>query len=78
MKLVGVQYMEAIRRLRQKNPEWVPKRTLLIVWVPDEEIGGGDGMKKLLCEHKGFFDSLNVGFELDEGLGGLGWFKKKF
>jgi len=66
MKLVGVQYMEALRRLRAKG--WQPKRTYHLMWVPDEEIGGHDGMKTMLEEHPQFVDSLNAGFELDEGL----------
>lgn len=68
MKLVGIQYMEAIRRLRAKNSEWKPKRTFYVMWVPDEEIGGHDGMEKLILNHRDYFDSLNIGYELDEGL----------
>lgn len=72
MKLVGIQYVEAIRRLKAKNNSWKPKRTLHIVWVPDEEIGGHDGMKSLIKNFRPLFDSLNVGFELDEGLANPG------
>lgn len=70
MKLVGIQYVEAIRRLRQRDPNWQPKRTLHITWVPDEEIGGIDGLKEWLHNPnlRPSFDALNAGFELDEGL----------
>ena len=38
--------MEAIRKL--KAEKWQPKRTIHVLWVPDEEIGGYDGMEKLI------------------------------
>ena len=38
--------MEAIRKL--KTEKWQPKRTIHVLWVPDEEIGGHDGMEKLI------------------------------
>ena len=34
--------------------------------MPDEEIGGHDGMEKLI--EMDFFKNLNIGFALDEGL----------
>ena len=46
MKCVLVQYIEAVRRLR--NAGWEPRRTLHLTFVPDEEIGGNDGMCKFL------------------------------
>lgn len=64
MKCVGIQYLEAIRRLKQMN--FQPKRDLHCLFVPDEEIGGARGMKPFL-EMKEFKD-LNVGFVFDEGL----------
>jgi aminoacylase len=60
---VGIQYLEAIRRLKTKKYE--PKRTIHCLFVPDEEIGGARGMKKLITLDE--FKALNVGFVLDEG-----------
>ncbi|XP_050305097.1 aminoacylase-1-like isoform X2 [Anthonomus grandis grandis] len=64
MKCVGIQYLEAIRRLKLEGVTL--KRTLHISFVPDEEIGGVDGMKKFV--HTEEFKKLNVGFALDEGM----------
>ncbi|GBG75382.1 hypothetical protein CBR_g20012 [Chara braunii] len=77
MKSVGMQYLEAIRVLRGKGSGkeageagtgagFEPLRTVHLSFVPDEEIGGHDGMEKLV-KWEGF-DSLGVGFALDEGL----------
>lgn len=63
MKSVGIQYLEAIRRLKQNGQTF--KRTLHVSFVPDEEIGGELGMKEFV--HTDDFKSLNVGFSLDEG-----------
>ncbi|GMR45790.1 hypothetical protein PMAYCL1PPCAC_15985 [Pristionchus mayeri] len=65
MKCVGSQYFEAIRRhfLRGKRQF---RRTVHLVWGPDEEIGGRDGMGKFVDTDE--FRTLNVGFALDEGL----------
>ncbi|XP_050677923.1 aminoacylase-1-like isoform X2 [Leptidea sinapis] len=64
MKSVAVQYIEAIRRLKTKGVTF--KRTIHLSFVPDEEIGGRNGMAKFVkTEH---FKKLNVGFALDEGL----------
>lgn len=60
---VGIQYLEAIRRLKASKYE--PKRTIHCLFVPDEEIGGERGMKKLLTLDE--FKALDVGFVLDEG-----------
>ena len=46
MKCVGIWYMEAIRNLKKQG--FQPKRTIHVMWVPDEEIGGHDGMEKLI------------------------------
>ena len=46
MKCVGIWYMEAIRKLKETN--FTPERTIHVIWVPDEEIGGHDGMEKLI------------------------------
>lgn len=64
MKSVGIQYLEAVRRLKAEGVTL--KRTLHISFVPDEEIGGVDGMKKFV--HTDDFKRLNVGFALDEGM----------
>ena len=42
MKCVGIQHLEAIRRLRAAGRRF--KRTIHLTFVPDEEIGGLEGM----------------------------------
>ncbi|GLH01980.1 Aminoacylase-1 [Gryllus bimaculatus] len=64
MKCVGIQYLEAIRRLKHNGVRL--RRTVHISFVPDEEIGGKDGMKKFV--HTSDFLELNVGFAMDEGM----------
>jgi aminoacylase len=64
MKCVGIWYMEALRALKQAGKTF--KRTIHLTFVPDEEIGGFDGMKAFIGTP--LFKSLNVGFALDEGL----------
>jgi aminoacylase len=67
MKSVGMQYLEALAVLSSAG--WVPKRTIHVSFVPDEEIGGEDGMGALVGDGTGdLWTSLNVGAELDEGL----------
>ncbi|KAL0880388.1 hypothetical protein ABMA27_002825 [Loxostege sticticalis] len=63
MKSVAVQYIEAVRRLKEKGIRL--KRTVHLSFVPDEEIGGGPGMAKFVKTDD--FENLNVGFSLDEG-----------
>ncbi|VDP19893.1 unnamed protein product [Onchocerca flexuosa] len=65
MKSIGIQYVEALRRLF-KNGQQNFLRTIHIVWGPDEEIGGEDGMEKFVKSEA--FRKLNVAFVLDEGL----------
>ncbi|KAF8405739.1 hypothetical protein HHK36_007816 [Tetracentron sinense] len=60
-KCIGMQYLEAIRNL----PDFIPLRTIHISYVPDEEIGGLDGIAKFANSKE--FKDLNVGFMLDEG-----------
>ncbi|KAF5277868.1 hypothetical protein FQA39_LY06020 [Lamprigera yunnana] len=67
-KVHGIEYLEAIRRLKISG--LVPKRTVHITFVPDEEIGGQHGME--LFVHSKEFKSLNVSFGLDEGYPGEG------
>ncbi|XP_063932219.1 aminoacylase-1-like [Zophobas morio] len=62
MKSVGIQYLEAIRRLKQRGVAL--KRTIHVSFVPDEETGGIDGMKKYV--HTTEFKEMNVGVALDE------------
>ncbi|RWR78299.1 aminoacylase-1 isoform X1 [Cinnamomum micranthum f. kanehirae] len=64
MKCVGLQYLEAIRRLKRSGYE--PIRTVYLSFVPDEETGGHDGAKKLAEWER--FEEMNVGVVLDEGL----------
>jgi len=64
MKCVGIQHLEAVRRLKNSGKRL--KRTLHLSFVPDEEIGGLDGMMKFV--HTQEFKKLNVGFGLDEGI----------
>ncbi|XP_054266599.1 aminoacylase-1-like [Macrosteles quadrilineatus] len=63
MKCVGIQYLEAIRRLILQG--YQPKRTVHICFTPDEEIGS-QGMK--LFVQTDAFKKLNIGCELDEGV----------
>nr|XP_021201319.2 aminoacylase-1 [Helicoverpa armigera] len=64
MKCVGIQYLEAIRKMKAAGVQL--KRTLHVCFVPDEEIGGHDGMEKFV--HTKDFKDLNVAFALDEGM----------
>jgi aminoacylase len=64
MKCVGIWYMEAIRQLKTSSKTL--KRTLHLTFVPDEEIGGRDGMGLFVKSEE--FKQLNAGFALDEGL----------
>ena len=63
MKCVGIWYMEAMRKLLKTGSLL---RTIHILWVPDEEIGGVKGMKAFIQSEE--FKKLNIGFALDEGL----------
>ncbi|KAF5278027.1 hypothetical protein FQA39_LY18407 [Lamprigera yunnana] len=62
-KGIGIQYLEAIRKLKSKNVKL--RRTVHISFVPDEEVGGAKGMKRFVQSEE--FKSMNVGFALDEG-----------
>ncbi|VVA26609.1 PREDICTED: aminoacylase-1 [Prunus dulcis] len=64
MKCVGIQYLEAIRRLKASGFE--PKRSVYLSFVPDEEIGGHAGAETFA--ESDIFKGLNVGIVLDEGL----------
>ncbi|XP_065088295.1 aminoacylase-1-like [Ochlerotatus camptorhynchus] len=63
MKCVGIQFLGVIRALKLEGRRL--KRTLHVVFVPDEEIGGILGMKDFVkTDH---FKALNCGFGIDEG-----------
>ncbi|CAG8547182.1 2818_t:CDS:10, partial [Racocetra fulgida] len=64
MKCVGASYLEAIRYLKDQDQQ--PCRTIHLSYVPDEEIGGEDGMGCFIKSND--FKKLNVGFALDEGI----------
>lgn len=68
MKCVTTQQLEALRRLRSSG--FVPDRTVYLSFVPDEEIGGGDGAARFASSDK--FRDLGVGVVLDEGLASPG------
>lgn len=63
MKCVGMQYLAALRLCRRNNIRF--KRTIHVTFVPEEEIGGVDGMKEFV--HQDAFKELNAGVSLDEG-----------
>ncbi|KAF4363918.1 hypothetical protein G4B88_004218 [Cannabis sativa] len=63
-KCVGMQYLEAIRRLKASGFE--PMRSIYLSFVPEEETGGYDGAQKF-AQSKIFMD-MNVAIMLDEGL----------
>lgn len=58
-----MQYLAAIRSFKRKNEQF--NRTIHVVFVPEEEIGGVHGMREFV--HTDAFRSLNAGFSLDEG-----------
>lgn len=64
MKSVGMQYLGAIRSLRNSGVQL--KRTIHVLFVPDEETGGVLGMEAFYNSQD--FQLLNIGFVLDEGL----------
>ncbi|KAJ2746544.1 adenylate cyclase [Coemansia sp. BCRC 34301] len=69
MKIVGLAYLEAIRRLKCDEGRTL-RRTVHAVFVPDEEIGGYDGMGRFVTSAE--FAALNAGFALDEGMANPG------
>ncbi|KAL5562305.1 hypothetical protein UlMin_032052 [Ulmus minor] len=64
MKCVGLQYLEAIRRLKASG--FQPLRSVYLSFVPDEEIGGHAGAETFA--ESDVFEKLNLGIVLDEGL----------
>ncbi|CAM9924108.1 unnamed protein product, partial [Heterosigma akashiwo] len=65
MKSVCVQYLEAVRRLRARG--FAPRRTVRLTFMPDEELGGEDGMVRFLAS-PAWARMAPVGLVLDEGL----------
>ncbi|KAK2982471.1 hypothetical protein RJ640_026314 [Escallonia rubra] len=64
MKCVGLQYLEAIRKLKASG--FQPIRTVYLSFVIAEEIGGHDGAEKFADSDT--FTQMNVGIVLDERL----------
>jgi aminoacylase len=67
MKCVGVQYMEAIRKIAMIYPQWQPERSIYLTFVPDEEIGGS-GMAAFLDSELYKKKIPGIALALDEGL----------
>lgn len=63
MKGMGMHYLEAIRILKQMG--FKPLRTIYVVFVPDEEIGGAAGWGAFIDSPE--FERLNVSIAMDEG-----------
>ncbi len=69
MKCVLIQYIVALARGLEKG--WTPRRTIHLTFVPDEEVGGHEGMKLLLVSPQ--WERMQpVGLVLDEGLANTG------
>ena len=64
MKCVCAQYLIALGKL--KSMGYVPRRTLHVSYVPDEEVGGADGMGILLSSD--WYSDITLALALDEGL----------
>ncbi|KAJ8258323.1 hypothetical protein COCON_G00173350 [Conger conger] len=64
MKSVTIQYIEAVHRLKAEGKRF--PRTIHLMFVPDEEVGGHKGMEMFVKHPE--FQALNIGFALDEGL----------
>ncbi|KAF7259640.1 hypothetical protein EG68_02633 [Paragonimus skrjabini miyazakii] len=76
MKCVGIQQLEAVRRLKARGITQL-RRTVYLSFVPDEELGGTRGMQPFLAGRQPSssrfpndvqFSQLNIGLCLDEGL----------
>lgn len=63
-KAIGTQYLAAIRALKRQGIKQL-KRTVYVVFVPDEETGGKPGMGGFVKMDE--FKKMNVAFILDEG-----------
>ncbi|XP_047631811.1 aminoacylase-1 isoform X2 [Phacochoerus africanus] len=60
----GQRYLEAVRRLKVEGHHF--PRTIHMTFVPDEEVGGHQGMELFVKRPE--FQALRAGFALDEGL----------
>ncbi len=63
MKGIGMVHYFALKEL--KDSGFIPKRTIHIFAVPDEEVGGFKGTKELVDSQE--FEKLDVGYVVDEG-----------
>lgn len=61
MKSQGISYIEAIDRLKCEG--FAPNRTIHVVYSPDEEIGGKEGLVDFLNSPQ--FKAMNVGFAIN-------------
>lgn len=66
-KSIGMMYLGAIRALKRNNVDRL-ERTIHVLYVPDEELGGKRGMAGFVKTDE--FNALNIGFMLDEGHAG--------
>lgn len=64
MKGVGVAHYAALRQIKQNKINTL--RTVHLILVPDEEVGGFNGARKLIQTQE--FKNLNIKYILDEGL----------
>ncbi|EGG24895.1 N-acyl-L-amino-acid amidohydrolase [Cavenderia fasciculata] len=64
MKCVCIQFLEVAARFVKSGKKM--KRNLYLTFVPDEEIGAGQGMEPFVETQK--FRDMNVGVAIDEGL----------
>lgn len=65
MKSIGMMYLGAIRALKRDHGVKQLKRTVHVLFVPDEELGGKRGMAGFVKTDE--FKALNIDFLLDEG-----------
>ncbi len=63
MKGIGATHYFALKELKEHG--FVPKRSIHIFAVPDEEVGGFKGTKEFVQTDQ--FKQLNIGFIVDEG-----------
>ncbi|PVU85575.1 hypothetical protein BB559_006942 [Furculomyces boomerangus] len=64
MKVTGSCYLEAFRQIRASGKQTL--RNVYAMFVPDEEIGGQEGMGAFVQTEE--FKAMNGGFNVDEGL----------
>ncbi|HVX00881.1 MAG TPA: M20/M25/M40 family metallo-hydrolase [Candidatus Babeliaceae bacterium] len=64
MKAVGIAHYMALKKLKAEG--FKPKRSVHLLFVPDEERGGFHGTKEFIQHH--IFSKLNIGYVVDEGM----------